>query len=74
MIAIACLPEEFGGHLELTLEVVYDSLASYAAAGCSVHNAESFLQKGNDALTEGSFVRACNWYQKAYGVVAVNCP
>lgn len=74
MTASACLPEEFGGRLETMLSVVLETVDAYEQAGCNVAVSRSDMDRGNQELSSGSFVRACDWYQKAYRAVNQSCP
>jgi hypothetical protein len=74
MAASACLPEEFGGRLELTISIVFETIEAHALAGCNVSVANTNLDRGHDALADGRFTKACDWYAKAYTAAGSACP
>lgn len=74
MPAASCLPEEYGGRLELTVSVVLETIEDHALAGCDVSTAEADLERGHEDLAAGDFSRACDWYAKAYDAARQGCP
>jgi len=74
LMASTCLPEEHGGHLDLAISIVFDTIEAHAAAGCNVTAAEANFDKGAAKLADGSFSRACTWFHKAYLNAGQACP
>jgi hypothetical protein len=74
MTAAACLPEEFDGRLDLTISIVYETIEAHSLAGCNVAAAEMSLDRGHSELADGDYLRACDWYAKAYGAAGQDCP
>jgi hypothetical protein len=74
MTASACLPEESGGRLELTISIVFETIEDFSLSGCDTSVAERDLQRGHDELANGDVPRACDWYAKAYDAARRSCP
>jgi hypothetical protein len=69
-VALFQLPAAQDGYLELTREIVADTIANMQAAGQPVGNAVKHLGSGDEAADAGDFKRAYDWYGKAYRAAA----
>jgi hypothetical protein len=69
-VALFQLPAAQDGYLELTREIVADTIANMQAAGQPVGNAVKHLGSGDAAADAGDFKRAYDWYGKAYRAAA----
>jgi hypothetical protein len=69
-IALFEVPASGGGYLNLTRDIVADTIAKMQAAGQSVGNAQSFLNAGNAALAAQDYKTAYADYGKAYRAAA----
>ena len=69
-VALFQLPAAQDGYLELTREIVVDTIARMQAAGQSVGNAARHLASGDAAADAGSYKRAYDWYANAYRAAA----
>jgi hypothetical protein len=69
-VALFQLPAAQDGYLELTREIVADTIANMQAAGQPVGNAVKHLGAGDQAADAGDFKRAYDWYGKAYRAAA----
>ena len=69
-VALFQLPAAQDGYLELTREIVVDTIARMQAAGQPVGNAAKHLASGDAAADGGAYKRAYDWYAKAYGAAA----
>jgi hypothetical protein len=69
-VALFQLPTAQDGYLELTREIVADTIANMQAAGQPVGNAVKHLGSGDEAADAGDFKRAYDWYGKAYRAAA----
>lgn len=63
-------PTGNGGHLNLVQTIVTQTLASILAAGGSIGNAQSFLDRANADKAAGNFKSAYDNYRKAYKAAA----
>ncbi len=63
-------PTANGGHLNLVQTIVTQTLASILAAGGSIGNAQSFLDRANADKAAGNFKSAYDNYRKAYKAAA----
>lgn len=63
-------PTGNGGHLNLVRTIVTQTLASILAAGGSIGNAQSFLDRANADKAAGNFKSAYDNYRKAYKAAA----
>jgi hypothetical protein len=63
-------PTANGGKLDLVQQIVTQTLASIVAAGGSIGNAQSFLNKANADKAAGDFKSAYDNYRKAYKAAA----
>lgn len=59
-------PTANGGHLDLVQQIVTQTLANIVAAGGSIGNAQSFLDRANADKAAGNFKSAYDNYRKAY--------
>ncbi len=59
-----------GGHLDLVQTIVTETLANILAAGGSIGNAQSFLDRANADKAAGNFKSAYANYRKAYKAAA----
>ena len=69
-VALFQLPAAQDGYLELTREIVADTIANMQAAGQPVGNAVKHLGAGDQAADASDFKRAYDWYGKAYRAAA----
>jgi len=69
-IALFEVPASGGGYLNLTRDIVADTMAKMLAAGQSVGNAQSFLAAGDAALAAHDYKTAYADYGKAYRAAA----
>ena len=69
-VALFQLPAAQDGYLELTREIVADTIANMQAAGQPVGNAVRHLGAGDQAADAGDFKRAYDWYGRAYRAAA----
>jgi hypothetical protein len=69
-VALFQLPTAQDGYLELTREIVADTIANMQAAGQPVGNALKHLGSGDEAADAGDFKGAYDWYGKAYRAAA----
>ena len=63
-------PTANGGKLDLVKQIVTLTLANIQAAGGSIGNAQSFLDKANADKAAGNFKSAYDNYRKAYKAAA----
>ncbi len=63
-------PTGNGGHLNLVQTIVTQTLANILAAGGSIGNAQSFLDRANADKAAGDFKSAYDNYRKAYKAAA----
>ncbi|CAN5317623.1 hypothetical protein BH18ACI2_BH18ACI2_09290 [soil metagenome] len=63
-------PTANGGHLDLVQTIVTQTLANILAAGGSIGNAQSFLDRANADKAAGNFKAAYANYRKAYKAAA----
>jgi hypothetical protein len=63
-------PTGNGGHLDLVQTIVTQTLANILAAGGSIGNAQSFLDRANADKAAGKFKSAYDNYRKAYKAAA----
>lgn len=59
-------PTANGGHLDFVKQIVTETLANIVAAGGSIGNAQSFLDRANADKAAGNFKSAYDNYRKAY--------
>jgi hypothetical protein len=69
-VALFQLPAAQDGYLELTREIVADTIANMQTAGQPVGNAVKHLGSGDDAADASNFKRAYDWYGTAYRAAA----
>jgi hypothetical protein len=69
-IALFEIPASAGGYLDLTRDIVADTIAKMQAAGQSVGNARSFLSAGDTAAAAHDYKTAYSDYGKAYRAAA----
>jgi hypothetical protein len=69
-VALFEVPASAGGYLDLTREIVVDTIAKMQAAGQGVGNAEAFLASGDAARAAQDYKRAYSDYGKAYRAAA----
>lgn len=69
-IALFEVPASGGGYLNLTRDIVADTIAKMLAAGQSAGNAQSFLAAGDAAVTAHDYKTAYADYGKAYRAAA----
>ena len=69
-IALFEVPASGGGYLNLTRDIVADTIAKMQAAGQGVANAQSFLAAGDAAAAAHAFREAYADYGKAYRAAA----
>ncbi len=63
-------PTSNGGKLDFVQQIVTETLANILAAGGSIGNAQSFLNKANADKAAGNFKSAYDNYRKAYKAAA----
>lgn len=63
-------PTANGGHLDFVQQIVTETLANILAAGGSISNAQSFLDRANSDKAAGNFKAAYDNYKKAYKAAA----
>ena len=69
-VALYLTPTANGGHLNLVQTIVTQTLASIQAAGGSIGNAQTFLDRANADKAAGRFKSAYGNYRKAYKAAA----
>jgi hypothetical protein len=69
-VALYLTPNANGGHLDLVQTIVTQTLASIQAAGGSIGNAQTFLDRANADKAVGRFKSAYGNYRKAYKAAA----
>lgn len=69
-VALYEIPTAKGGYLNLVQTIVTQTIANVLAAGGTVSNAQTFLDKGNTDKRAGKFKSAYDNYRKAYKAAA----
>jgi hypothetical protein len=69
-VALYEIPTASGGYLDLVQTIVTQTIANVLAAGGTVSNAQTFLNKGNTDKAAGKFKSAYDNYRKAYKAAA----
>ncbi len=60
------LPAAYGGYLELTRQIVVNTIQKFQAAGQSVGSAQTSLSLGDAALASNDYKSAFTYYKNAY--------
>jgi hypothetical protein len=63
---VLCLPQAFGGQLEVVRRIVIETIRSVTAAGGATSGASAKLAEGDARLTKGQYKKAFRLYAEAY--------
>lgn len=65
-VGLFMLPAKFGGHLELTREILVETIDAMVAAGQNIYNAKGELAGGDKDVLAKQYKSAYSRYRKAY--------